>query len=71
MVSGVPDELHRASPRSERDQWRYQWGHINGVGVISMGSDSIGSEQSYIGTRESHAEEKLSSKYIDTQEVKQ
>lgn len=36
-----------------------------------MGSDSIGSEQSYIGTRESHAEEKLSSKYIDTQEVKQ
>lgn len=47
----------------------YQW-HINGVG-ISMGSDSIGSEQSYIGTRESHAEEKLSSKYIDTQEVKQ
>lgn len=44
----------------------YQWGHIG----ISMGSDSIGSEQSYIGTRESHAEEKLSSKYIDTQEVK-
>ncbi len=46
-------------------------GDINGgINGGMVGSDSIGSEQSYIGTRESHAEEKLSSKYIDTQEVK-